>query len=240
MFLACVFPTDLVGMWSSSDGGQLVITGDSVNDYRINLTVMLKVISFKCSDLYQGKYILKSRSTFLFNTFEFDAYLCVEFYKISNTKFTYQLSSVVDPSLNERVVTRFAGNIPALADICNRPAPYEEETLITLDKIEDSQITAFETPVPTIRTTGANVQLHHETNTKKAPDEYAPLIGGVVAGVLVIGALAVMAAFCYCRQKSPMKSIPSKYMINFTSSTSVLQKEHTEPSNKYEETKVVH
>ncbi|KAL3878510.1 hypothetical protein ACJMK2_030850 [Sinanodonta woodiana] len=133
---ACVFPAELVGIWSSSDGSQLVVTRDEVNDYRINLTVKMRTTSFKCHDLYQGKYILKSSATFLFNTFEFDAYLCVDFYKISSTQFTYHLASVVDPSLNERVITRFAADIPALAEICNRPEPYEDETLIALNKIE--------------------------------------------------------------------------------------------------------
>ncbi|KAL3878511.1 hypothetical protein ACJMK2_030851 [Sinanodonta woodiana] len=174
---ACVFPTELVGMWSSSDGGHLDITADEINDYRINLTVMLTVISFKCHDLYQGKYILKSSSSFLFNTFEFDAYLCVDFYKISSTKFTYQLASVVDPSLNERVVTSFAGNIPVLADICNRLRPTMTEH--SLQK-KDSQIAMFETTVLISRTTEPNIQLHLEAKTQKGPVEYAALIGGVV------------------------------------------------------------
>lgn len=63
-----------------------------------------------------------------------DAYICLDLYRVSATKYKYFLGTTVDSSINDYVKGVMTQTNISMSDACNRATPYAANTFITLVK----------------------------------------------------------------------------------------------------------
>lgn len=213
----CTFPDDIRGTWYSSEKGYLNFTESVMEAYPMQPGVGITSLSFQCQSINGTVYVLRSTTTFsLFGPTQFSAYLCLDLHPVSHYKYWYLiLNNFLSPP-TERY--RGAVNTTTLdfASTCDRVAPYETSSRVTLVKdgaFEDG-LTLQTCPTPLLHT------FSNSTLTSSADAATSATCSDTTINVCAVDTEMLFNYSSSC-SSDLMLSSPGEYicLLDFTDST---------------------
>lgn len=135
---ACTFPDELRGTWVSSHKGALSFNDSLITEYPIQMSAVVSALDFNCHESSGRTYLIKSTTAVIAFGQLIDAYICLDLYRVSATKYKYFIGTTVDSSINDYVKGVMTQTNISMSDACNRATPYAANTFITL--VKDGEI----------------------------------------------------------------------------------------------------
>lgn len=98
---SCTLPDELSGTWHSAQKGPLTFNSTHITGYPIFMSVSVQSLDFECIGKSDRKYAFKSTETAFIFGGNFHAYFCVEFWRVSATKYYYLHNTPISTTNND-------------------------------------------------------------------------------------------------------------------------------------------
>lgn len=116
---SCTLPDELTGTWHSAQKGPLTFNSTHIVGYPVFMSVAVQSLDFECIGTSDRKYAFKSTETAFIFGGNFNAYMCVEFWRVSATKYYYLHNTPISPTNNDHTRGSIEGTTPAISAICS-------------------------------------------------------------------------------------------------------------------------
>lgn len=116
---SCILPDELTGTWHSAQKGPLTFNSTHIVGYPVFMSVAVQSLDFECIGTSDRKYAFKSTETAFIFGGNFNAYMCVEFWRVSATKYYYLHNTPISPTNNDHTRGSIEGTTPAISAICS-------------------------------------------------------------------------------------------------------------------------
>nr|XP_022326356.1 uncharacterized protein LOC111126189 isoform X2 [Crassostrea virginica] len=134
---SCTLPDELTGLWHSAQRGPLTINSTHIMDYPIYMSVAVQSFDWECIEQSERKYVFQSTKTaFIFGN-DFTGFLCLEFWRVSATKYYYLIHTPITVTNNDHVFARLVGTTAATATEACTDNP-TDSSFVTL--VEDGSV----------------------------------------------------------------------------------------------------
>lgn len=116
---SCTLPDELTGTWHSAQKGPLTFNSTHIVGYPVFMSVAVQSLDFECIGTSDRKYAFKSTETAFIFGGNFNAYMCVELWRVSATKYYYLHNTPISPTNNDHTRGSIEGTTPAISAICS-------------------------------------------------------------------------------------------------------------------------
>lgn len=116
---SCTLPDELTGTWHSAQKGPLTFNSTHIVGYPVFMSVSVQSLDFECIGTSDRKYAFKSTETAFIFGGNFNAYMCVELWRVSATKYYYLHNTPISPTNNDHTRGSIEGTTPAISAICS-------------------------------------------------------------------------------------------------------------------------
>lgn len=116
---SCTLPDELTGTWHSAQKGPLTFNSTHIVGYPVFMSVSVQSLDFECIGTSDRKYAFKSTETAFIFGGNFNAYMCVEFWRVSATKYYYLHNTPISTTNNDHTRGSIEGTTPAISAICS-------------------------------------------------------------------------------------------------------------------------
>lgn len=133
---SCTLPDELTGTWHSAQKGPLTFNSTHILGYPIFMSVGVQSLDFECIGTSDRKYAFKSTETAPIFGGQFNGYICVEFWRVSATKYYYLHNTPISPTNNDHTHGSLEGITPAISAICS----YSSNTSSFVTIVKDGSV----------------------------------------------------------------------------------------------------
>ncbi|XP_061184455.1 uncharacterized protein LOC133192469 [Saccostrea echinata] len=128
----CTLPDELEGVWYSAQKGPLTINSTHIQGYPIYMSVSVRSLDFECIEQSDRKYMFKSTETVIIFGGPVHGFICLEFWRISATKYYYFHKTAISGTNNDHNIGKFNGITATLEETCSES--YSSTSFVTLVK----------------------------------------------------------------------------------------------------------
>ncbi|XP_062586433.1 uncharacterized protein LOC134248033 isoform X2 [Saccostrea cucullata] len=128
----CTLPDELEGVWHSAQKGPLTINSTHIQGYPIFMSTSVNSLDYECIEQRDRVYMFRSTETVLIFGGLVNGFICLEFWRVSATKYYYFHKTAISTTNNDHNRGGFNGQIPTFEETCGES--YDTTYFVTIIK----------------------------------------------------------------------------------------------------------